>query len=169
MSGTDILGRVNRLVGAVRATGDLVVWIRHSEPGSGTVFDPVSGFVRLQDDLDPLPGDPQVVKTSVNSFTTTNLHQILTSHGVREVIVCGIRTEQCCETTARVASDLGYAVTFVTDATATSALLGGDGAEILSRDDIVRHTELILAGREFATIATTEQVVDEASATLTGS
>jgi nicotinamidase-related amidase len=41
---------------------------------------------------------------------------------VREVVICGIRTEQCCETTARVASDLGFDVTFVTDATATSAI-----------------------------------------------
>jgi DNA-binding CsgD family transcriptional regulator len=40
--------------------------------------------------------------------------------------VCGIRTEQCCETTARVAFDLGYHVTFVTEATATSPIAQRD-------------------------------------------
>ncbi len=60
-----------------------------------------------------------LAKTSHNAFTTTNLQQLLTTHGVRGLTVCGIRTEQCCETTTRVGSDLGYDVTFVTDATAT--------------------------------------------------
>jgi hypothetical protein len=40
--------------------------------------------------------------------------------------VCGIRTGQCCKTTARVASDLGYHVTFVTEATATSPIAQHD-------------------------------------------
>nr|WP_284466973.1 isochorismatase family protein [Actinomadura madurae] len=60
-----------------------------------------------------------MTKTSRNAFTTTNLQQLLTSRGIGEVTVCGIQTEQCCETTARLAADLGYRVTFVTDATAT--------------------------------------------------
>ena len=60
-----------------------------------------------------------MTKTSINAFTTTSLHQVLVSHGIREVIVCGLQTELCCETTARLASDLGYRVVFVTDATAT--------------------------------------------------
>ena len=50
----------------------------------------------------------------------------LTQQGIAEVIVCGIRTEQCCETTARVAFDLGYQVTFVTEATAISTIAHRD-------------------------------------------
>ncbi|MFD0529361.1 cysteine hydrolase family protein [Kitasatospora arboriphila] len=71
------------------------------------------------DGLKPEDGEPVLTKTSHNAFTTTNLQQQLTRHGIGEVVVSGIRTEQCCETTARVASDLGYQVVFVTDATAT--------------------------------------------------
>ena len=63
-----------------------------------------------------------LTKTSHNAFTTTGLQQLLTSRGISELVICGIRTEQCCETTARVASDLGYRVTFVTDATATTPI-----------------------------------------------
>ncbi|MDT7659573.1 MAG: hypothetical protein QOF38_4288, partial [Pseudonocardiales bacterium] len=122
ISNPRIAEQVGRLVEAARAAGELVVWILHSEPGSGSVFDPEGGYVRPMDDLHPLPGEPLVVKTSINAFTTTNLHRQLTQRGVRKVVICGIRTEQCCETTARVASDLGFDVTFVTDATATSAI-----------------------------------------------
>jgi nicotinamidase-related amidase len=165
VSTPDIVDRVNRLVSAARVQGDLVVWVLHTEPGSETPFDPASGHVRLMDGLAPAEGEPVVRKTSVNAFTTTNLGQLLTLRGIRELVVCGIQTEQCCETTTRVASDLGYEVTFAIDATATfpiqhrDAPAGRTVAEILadpltmSTDEIVRRTEYMLAGR-FATIRT---------------
>lgn len=148
----DVTTQVNRLVAAARAHGDLVVWIMHAEPGSDTVFDPASGYVRLMDEVDRQADEPLIVKTSINAFTTTNLQQHLVQNGVREVVVCGIRTEQCCETTARVASDLGFEVTFVTDATTTSDIDGLPAREIITR------TERVLAAREFARIATTGEL-----------
>ena len=104
MHNPDIAKQVTRLVDAARDAGDLVVWVLHAEPGSDTVFDPDAGHVRLLDELEPDDEEPVVVKTSINAFTTTNLQQQLVQHGVREVVICGIRTEQCCETTARVAA-----------------------------------------------------------------
>jgi hypothetical protein len=95
------------------------------QPGSDHIR-PASGHVRHIGPLKPQAGEPQLTKTSHNAFTTTNLQQLLTQQGITEVIVCGIRTEQCCETTARVAFDLGCHVTFVTDATATSPIAQRD-------------------------------------------
>ncbi len=146
---------VGKLVDHFRAQGDLVVWVLHSEPGTGDVFDPELGFVRLIDGLIAKDGEPTVHKTSHNAFTTTNLHQQLTSRGVREVTVCGIRTEQCCETTARVASDLGFEVVFAIDATATTPI--EYQGEILGTEEILRRTEFVLAGR-FATIRTVAEL-----------
>src|SRR4029450_13490825 len=102
-SNPQIVTQVNRLVAHARAHDDFVVWVLHSEPGTGGVFDPALGHVRLMDGLAAETGEPFVHKTSHNAFTTTNLHQLLTARGVHRVTVCGIRTEQCCETTARVA------------------------------------------------------------------
>jgi nicotinamidase-related amidase len=181
-SNPDIVADVNELVGHARAQGDLVVWVLHAEPGSGGPFDPESGLVRYQDGLEPLPGEPQLRKTSHNAFTTTNLGQILTERGVREVAICGIRTEQCCETTARLACDLGYQVTFVIDATATNPVPHRDllrGVEdpdaldpeliladprTLGNAQILERVEYALSGR-FARIATVAEVVAEAAAT----
>ncbi|GGT45957.1 cysteine hydrolase family protein [Nonomuraea spiralis] len=169
VSQPDIVGQVNRLVSAARAQDDLVVWVLGSRPGSGTVFDPALGFVRLMDGLDPHPGEPLITKSAHNAFTTTNLHQILTSRGIRGLTVCGIRTEQCCETTTRVASDLGFDVVFATDATATSPLPHRDAPQdvpfsqlvsdprTLSVADVVERTEYALAGR-FATIRTVDEL-----------
>ncbi|THV26052.1 cysteine hydrolase family protein [Glycomyces paridis] len=158
-----IVDRIDPLVEAARANGDLVAWIRHIEPGTGNVFDPALGFVEYLPGLKPAAGEPELLKTSHNAFTTTNLQQELTAQGVGRVVVTGIRTEQCCETTARVASDLGYETVFVTDATATNPIehrdapAGRDLAEILADPRtlgtaaIVERTEYALAGR-FATV-----------------
>lgn len=147
---------VNRLVDLARAAGDLVVWVLHTEPGTGNPFDPESGNVRLFAELsEPLPDEPVLRKTSHNAFTTTNLQQILTAHGVAELRVCGIRAEQCVETTTRVGSDLGYAMTFVSDATSTDPLGRFSAADILER------TEAVLRGR-FARIATVAELESEA-------
>lgn len=149
---------VNRLVRLARAQGDLVVWVLHTEPGSGGVFDPAQGQVRLLEELErPEPGEPVLYKTSHNAFTTTNLQQLLTEAGVRELLACGIRTEQCVETTTRLGSDLGYRMVFVTDATATDPI--GD----LSAEAIVERTEAVLRDR-FARIATVAELEAEREA-----
>jgi nicotinamidase-related amidase len=149
---------VNRLVRLARAGGDLVVWVLHTEPGSQSVFDPAQGHVRLLEELErPKPGEPVLHKTSHNAFTTTNLQQLLTEAGVRELMVCGIRTEQCVETTTRVGSDLGYRVVFVTDATTTSPYGG------LSAEAIIERTEAVLRDR-FARIVTVTELEAELGA-----
>ncbi len=175
ISNPGIASDVARLVDGARASADLVVWVLHSEPGSGTAFDPASGHVRYMAPLAPRPGEPQLTKTSHNAFTTTNLQQILTQQGISELTICGIRTEQCCETTARLACDLGYEVTFVTEATATSPIAHRDApgrqtAEQLLADPrtlptsaVIERTEYALAGR-FATIATIAEATGEAAA-----
>ncbi|MGQ4375274.1 isochorismatase family protein [Streptomyces sp. SAS_267] len=174
ISDPKITDQVDRLVRLARRAGDTVVWVLHSEPGSGGVFDPALGHVRLMDELERQDGEPLIHKTAHNAFTTTNLQQLLTGRGVRELTVCGIRTEQCVETTARLASDLGYEVTFVSDATATNpvphrdAPAGQSVAELLadprtlSAEDVIERTEYALAGR-FATIATVDELETSAA------
>jgi nicotinamidase-related amidase len=171
ISNPDIAKPVGQLAEAFRATGDLVIWILHTEPGTGTVFDPACGHVRLIEGLQAAPGEPVLYKTSLNAFTTTNLQQLLTTEGIREVVVCGMRTEQCVETTARLAADLGYDVTFVTDATATNPVEHRDSppgrtlGEILadprtlSSQDIMARVEYALHGR-FAAIRTVEDLIE---------
>ncbi|WP_447648309.1 isochorismatase family protein [Microbacterium forte] len=150
-----VIDNISQLVAYARRSGDAVVWVTHSEPGSGGVFDPANGFVRVVSDLDPQSDEIAVTKTTVNAFTSTDLEDQLRRRGVGLVVVCGIRTEQCCETTARMAADLGFTVEFVTDATTTSAIEATDGLAAVSGDEIMQRTESILAARGFATIVRT--------------
>lgn len=182
VSNSDVVDDVTRLVRAARTAGDLVIWCLHADPGTGGEFDPVNGHVRLIEPLAALPGEPVLTKTSANAFTTTNLHQLLTGHGIRRLAVCGIQTERCCETTTRLAADLGFEVDFVTDATATfpiphrDAPAGRSVGEILAdprtlpTQVVIERTEYALAGR-FATLRSVAELTGDLTggAMLTGS
>lgn len=169
VSTPDLLEKVDTLVRHARAEGDFVAWLLHAEPGSGGVFDPASGHVRIMPELAAAEGEPVLTKTSYNSFTTTNLGQQLTARGIRELVVCGIRTEQCCETTTRVGCDLGFDVTFVMDATATFPIPHRSAPPELSVDELLAHpltlstedvmerTGYVLDGR-FATVRTVKEL-----------
>jgi nicotinamidase-related amidase len=157
---------VLRLERGARENAVSVIHVFHV--GKLPSFTRESGLVRP---LDWLPDAPDAVfeKHTHNAFTDTGLDLWLRRHHIGHLVITGIRTEQCCETTARVASDLGYDVTFVIDATATSPIehrdapAGRTPADIvadprtLNVADVMARTEYVLAGR-FARIATVDEL-----------
>ncbi|HEY8595882.1 MAG TPA: isochorismatase family protein [Devosiaceae bacterium] len=151
------LDRQQALIDGIAALGLPVVQILHSETEG--VFSPASGYLRA---LEPLRIAPAVTftKTRHSAFIGTGLDIWLRQHRIANLIVSGIRTEQCCETTTRNASDLGFSVDFVTEATLTFDMRADNGFS-LDAAGIKARTELVLAHR-FARIST----VDEALARL---
>ncbi len=142
------------LIDGAVAAGAPVVRIFHIED-SGP-FAESSGFVRA---LAPLRIEPAAtfLKRRHSALVGTGLDVWLTRYGVRRLIVSGIRTEQCCETTTRHASDLGYHVDFVGEATLTFPMTDVAG-RTWSAEDIRARTELVLAGR-FARIVGVEDAL----------
>ena len=114
-SNRDFETNVQRLVEAYRAAGLPVVFVLHTDGDEGFQLD--SPWFKLMDFLTVQEGEPLLVKSTRNAFTSTDLQQILAARGVRRLAVTGIQTEQCCETTTRLAADLGYDVDFVMEAT----------------------------------------------------
>lgn len=123
--------------------------------------------MRVQEWLQPREGEPVLRKTTRNSFTSTRLAEVLAGLGARRLAITGIQTEQCCETTARLAGDLGYDVDFVTEATATFPIAHPDTGEELPVEQIARNTEFALRGR-VARIATVGAIVEELAPALVG-
>ena len=146
--------RLQALIDGGAAQGTPVLQVFHTAPAGH--FSPASGHVRT---LEPVAIRPDAVfhKSKHSALVGTGLGTWLTQHGIRRLLVSGIRTEQCCETTARHASDRGWAVDFVTEATLTFAMTGADGRRH-SPADITTRTELVLAGR-FARIARVEEAL----------
>ena len=81
----------------------------------------------------------------------------LREHGIDAIAICGIQTNMCCETTARMGGNLGYAVRFVLDATHTFDLRAPDGTT-LDADLLARVTAANLDG-EFAEVTSTAAVL----------
>ncbi len=143
---------VAALVDAYRAAELPIIYFLHTDPDPGFALgDPA---LKLMDFLAPRADEPVLVKHTRNCFTSTNLAERLLELGVRRVVVTGVQMEQCCETTARVAADLGYAVDFVTEATLTFPIADRDDpSRELPVEAIRERTEFVLKGR-FARIAT---------------
>jgi nicotinamidase-related amidase len=141
-----------RLDAGCRAQHVPVVHIFHV--GQSGPFTEDSGYVRA---LDWLPGSPAVsfYKHTHNAFSDTGLDLWLRRRGIERLIIAGIRTEQCCETTTRVASDIGYLVDFVTEATLTFPMTHAFSGRTYTPAEIKEHAELVLAGR-FARIVNVE-------------
>ena len=135
-----------------------VIQIFHVED-SGP-FSVESGHVVPLRDLWLTP-DAVFRKRSHSALIGSGVDVWLTQRGIRRVIVCGIRTEQCCETTTRHACDLGYEVDYVTDATLTFPIVDRHGREWMP-DEIKARTELVLDDR-FARIATVDEALAAAA------
>jgi nicotinamidase-related amidase len=102
-----------------------------------------------------------IQKNTRNVFTSTGLASLLLEKGVRRVAITGIQMEQCCETSARVAADLGYAVDFVIDGTITFPIPNWDKpGEELGVEAIKERTEYALR-RRFARITTVAELEKE--------
>ena len=153
----DFEKNVDRLLQSWRAAGLPVFFILHTDPDPG--FERDSPLVKVMDFLSPRDNEPVILKDTRNAFTSTDLQKRLDEKGVKRVVITGISTEQCCETTTRVAADLGYGVDFVTEATRTFPIALPDGSE-LSTDEIVRRTEAVLRNR-FARIVRVDELVGE--------
>jgi nicotinamidase-related amidase len=149
---------VTRLVDAYRAAALPVIFIVHTDEDA--MFRAGSPYVRLQPFLAPREDEPILAKDTRNAFTSTRLAELLAERGVRRLAITGIQTEQCCETTARVAGDLGYDVDFVTDATLTFPITDPATDDVQPTDAITRATEFSLRGR-FARITQADALVAE--------
>jgi nicotinamidase-related amidase len=152
------LANVQLLVDGCRDRALPVVQVFHLEPGdAANPFSAASGCVRSLREL-KLTADAVFHKDVHSAMFARGADGItlegwLRSQGADELLVTGIRTEQCCETTTRHASDLGFKVRFVTDATLTFPMRSRSGREF-SVADIRERTELVLDGR-FAQIVST--------------
>ena len=146
------------LVEAFDAAGLPVVFVRHDSDDPDSPLHPDQPGNALKPYLDVRHPDLLVTKHVNSSFHGhPDLDAWLHRNDVDSIVVTGITTNHCCETTARVGGNLGYDVWFVLDATHTFDRVGPDGTS-MTADELTRATATNLHG-EFATVVTTEQVL----------
>ena len=163
-SGADVfLEHVNALVDGAQARGIPIVRVFHTD-GPQTPTNPFahgSAYVRPLAGLTHFDAALTIEKHRHSALVGTPLQTWLIENGIRRVIVAGIRTEQCCETTTRHASDEGWEVDFCGDATLTFDMRTPAGAA-LAAAQIRERTETVLAGR-FCTLVDVGQALARAA------
>lgn len=108
------------VLAAFRADGVPVIHIRHEilRPNA-PFFVPGSAGAAIHPSVAPVGEEPVIVKHFANSFRETGLQALLAAQGISELTILGSMTQNCIDSTARAAADLGFGVTVVHDACAT--------------------------------------------------
>ncbi len=154
----------NTLIDGCIAQGVPIVRVLHID-GPKTASNPFaleSGFVQPLTELHAFEPAATFLKSRHSALVGTGLDVWLTEHGIQKLIISGIRTEQCCETTTRHASDLGWQVDYCLEATLTWDMQQFDNST-LSAAEIKARTATVLKDR-FATICSPTQALARATA-----
>ena len=114
--------RIQELIAESRSCGRPVVYIQHFNPPNDTFFLEGTFGAEISERIRPQPEDKIIIKRYPNSFLETELDAYLKSLQVDTLIICGMMTHMCVDTTVRAAMDYGYQVKLVADACATMNL-----------------------------------------------
>lgn len=123
LEGADAAGaKAAAALAAFRARRLPVFHVRHlsTRPGA-SFFVPGTPGALIHACVAPAPGEPVFEKNFPNSFRGTELHERLHKAGIEKLVVAGMMTHMCVDSSVRQAFDLGYRVSLIADACATRA------------------------------------------------
>lgn len=115
-----------RLLASFRAKALPVFHVQHlaTKPGA-TFFVPGTTGAEIHASVAPASGETLVTKNFPSAFRGTTLHEALRAAKVDKLVVAGMMTHMCVDTTVRAAADLGYGCSLAADACATKDLAFG--------------------------------------------
>jgi nicotinamidase-related amidase len=138
--GKECLSRIKGLIIRARKAGVPVIYVQH-DGDKGTPFEPRKSGWPIHAAIAPRQGELVIHKRTPDSFYGTTLQAELESRGIRRLIIAGIQSDWCVDTTVRRAYSLEYDVTVVEDAHTTHDM------KILKAPQIIAHHNSIFGGR----------------------
>ncbi|HUO61640.1 MAG TPA: cysteine hydrolase family protein [Candidatus Acidoferrales bacterium] len=151
--GDEFLARLSKLLHAARSVGVPVVYVQHSSKRGP--FVPGKPGWAIHPEIAPHPGEPVVDKHTPDSFKNTELKSVLDELGVHRLIIAGMQTEYCVDTTTRSAFSHDYEVVLVGDGHSTF-----DTAQLPAESIVAHHNATLHA---FARVATSKDILHELS------
>jgi nicotinamidase-related amidase len=148
---------IARLLAAFRRAGLPVFHIRHASREAGSALAADKPGYEPIDAARERDGEPVIVKHVNSGFIGTDLEDRLRAAGIETVVICGITTNHCVETTTRMAGNLGFDARLVADACYTFDRTGFDGRTERAED--IHAMTLSNLNGEFATIETTDSLL----------
>ena len=131
-----VIERINAVSAKARAAAALVVFIQHESKSGYLGFN--SREWQLAQGIEAISSDVRLRKTTPDSFHKTELESLLKLNGITELVICGMHTEFCVDTTTRRAKALGYPVVLVSDAHTTV------DNQYLTAEQIIGHHNVTL-------------------------
>lgn len=154
--------RAGVLLAHFRASSEPIVHVQHVwDAPDATFMRPGTPGVDINDAVAPLADEPVVIKGSPNAFLGTDLEHRLRGAAVDDVVIVGMMTSMCVDSTVRAAADLGFAVTVAADACAAPDLEFGD---VRIAGETVHAAFLAALGGSFATVTTVAELTEHAVA-----
>ncbi|MED1116099.1 cysteine hydrolase family protein [Bacillus paramycoides] len=144
-NGEKLLETLQGLIQECRSKSIPVIYVQHNGPKDHPLEKGTDGW-KVHAAIAPQEGDSIVEKTTPDSFNKTNLNEVLQEKGIEHVIISGMQTQYCVDTTTRRAFSEGYKVTLVSDAHSTF------DTDVLRAEDIVKHHNVVLGS--FADVIT---------------
>ena len=146
----DLLAKVEKLIIKARTSGVPVIYIQHCGP-KGAIDEIGTPGWEIHPAIAPAEGDVVIHKCHPDAFQDTDLHTILESRDIGNLVITGIQTEYCVDTTCRRAYSLGYHVTLVRDAHST-----WDTDHYAAAEIIAHHNEVL--GGWFSELKEADQI-----------
>ncbi|AAT61251.1 isochorismatase [[Bacillus thuringiensis] serovar konkukian str. 97-27] len=154
-NGEKFLETLQELIGECRSNDIPVIYVQHNGPKDHPLEKGTDGW-KIHAAITPLEGDSIVEKTTPDSFYKTNLNEVLQDKGITHVIISGMQTQYCVDTTTRRACSEGYKITLVSDAHSSTF-----DTEVLRAEDIVKHHNVVFGA--FADVVTLKDLKVTAS------
>ncbi|QXF35449.1 cysteine hydrolase [Photorhabdus luminescens] len=146
-----LIKNINSLINQARKAGIPIIYMQHCGGECHPLENSNIGY-QFIDQISVTPNDIIIQKKHPDSFQSTELHSVLSELAINNIILAGMQTEYCLDSTCRRAYSLGYNVTLVGDAHSTC-----DG-DVLDAKQIVAHHNEIL-GALFASVILTDKVI----------
>lgn len=145
-----LLERLNALIRKARQAGVPVVYVQHAEADGSTMARGTPGFA-VHPAIAPQEGDAAVVKKTPSAFHRTSLKRVLAEKACDRLVLCGLQTEYCVDSTVRHGSFLGYEQIVAQDAHSTC------DNEPLKASEIILHHQRTWHGR-FASVLPIDEI-----------
>lgn len=149
---------ISRLLTLWRKKGWQVIHIQHMSDNPSSVFHPKNEGFTIKELVEPIDEEVIITKKVNSSFIGTNLEEFLKLNHIRTLIITGLTTPHCVSTTTRMSGNLGFNTYLISDATAAFGMK--DQNDNYYDAETIHNTSLATLNEEFATILTTEQLID---------
>lgn len=148
----EIISNIKTLLNISRENNVEVIYVQHNGK-VGSEIEPNSDGWQIYEKIKPNPNEKIFFKNYNSAFKETNLHEYLKSKDINELIITGMQTDYCIDTTVKVAFEHGFQIIIPEKTNTTFA--NGD----ISAENLYNHYNFNIFNNRFGTVTSIENTI----------